>query len=96
MFIQEGDQYTCEPAPSCNRCSASKAEFLSTSLFNSKSSAPKKVAVTAAASGVNLHVRGAHLGGKVVDWAEDGSATVPGPNAAHYEHARKSCFLRAS
>jgi len=36
-------------------------------------------------------VRGAHFGGKVVDWAEDGSATVPGPNAAHYEHARKSC-----
>ena len=89
-YFQEGDVFTCEPAPACHRCTASKGELLSTSLFPSKSTPLWKAAIIKAASGQDLVVRRAPSREKVVQWEEDGSDTAPGPNSSHYESVRKS------
>jgi hypothetical protein len=49
--------------------------------------------ITEEASGNGLHARGMRgvVPGSVVEWDEDGSNVRPGPNARHYESARKEC-----
>ena len=49
--------------------------------------------ITAAAAGDDLRGMGMRgVGdGSVVDWDEDGSNVRPGPEASHYEAARKEC-----
>ena len=89
-YFQEGDVFTCEPAPACHRCTASKSDLLSTALFPSKSTPLWKAAIIRAASGQDLVVRGVPSRDKVVQWEEDGSDTAPGPNSSHYESVRKS------
>jgi hypothetical protein len=85
---------TCEPSPSCHRCPAGVLEFLRTDL----PAAPKimrarRDEITEEASGNGLHARGMRgvVPGSVVEWDEDGSNVRPGPNARHYESARKEC-----
>ena len=79
---QEGDQWTCEAAPACHRCSATKQQLLATDCsLPLKSTKETRVAITAAASGDGLRTLGARgVGrGSVVEWNEDGSGVRPGP-----------------
>ena len=57
--MQEGDQWTCESAPSCHRCPATKKQFLATDCPEAvKTEKDTRAAVTAAASGDGLRALG--------------------------------------
>ena len=91
---QEGDQWTCEAAPACHRCPATKQQFLATHCsLPLKSTKETRAAITAAASGDGLRTLGVRgVGrGSVVEWNEDGSGVRPGPEKSHYEISRAEC-----
>ena len=92
--MQEGDQWTCESAPSCHRCPATKKQFLATDCPEAmKTEKDTRAAVTAAASGDGLRALGMQRMGRgpVVQWNEDGSCVRPGPESTHYEANRAVC-----
>jgi hypothetical protein len=94
LYLQEGDQFTAESAPSCHRCPATKQNFLSTDCpLAMKTTKDTRAAVTAAASGDGLRALGMQrMGpGPVVEWNEDGSCVRPGPESSHYEAGRSEC-----
>ena len=56
---QERDQWTCEAAPACHRCPATKKQFLATDCpVTMKTTKDTRATVTAAASGDGLRALG--------------------------------------
>ena len=90
-FIQECDQYTCESPQTCHRCTASRKNFLSSAVYQTKTVTTRRVQITEAAKGSDRFLRGMRLG-TVVDWGEGEKPThSPGPNSSHYEAFRTLC-----
>lgn len=80
--------YTCESAQTCHRCNATRKDFLSTSVFPSKSTALRRSVIEQAAAGQGLQLRGLQTG-SVVDFGEHSDRIhSPGPNSSHYEKFR--------
>ncbi len=94
FYLQVGDQFTDESAPSCHSCTANKKQFLATDCpLAMKITKDTRAAVTAAASGDGLRALGMQQMGRgpVVEWNEDDSCVRPGPESSHYEAGRSEC-----
>ncbi len=94
MHIQEYDQWTCEPYPSCHRCYAGIPEFLRADLPSApKSMIIRREEIEHEASGDGLLERGQWgvVEGSVVEWDEDGANVRAGPNKRFYESCRMEC-----
>ena len=103
--MQEGDSVTCEPAPNCHRCTVCRGHFLSGDHYPAKSTLKRKSEITSVAGGAGIiypvgkrqrtgpgPAQGRRpTGAAVVTWDADGSNVRPGPAAASYEPARKTC-----
>lgn len=89
--MQECDQFTCEPPQTCHRCTATRKNFLSSAVYQTKTVNTRRAQITEAAKGSGLHLRGMQSG-PVVDWGEEEKPThSPGPNSSHYEVFRTLC-----
>ena len=83
LHMQEFDNMTCDPHPSCHRCYAGIKEFLRTDLPTApKSMNIRREEIEHEASGDGLRERGMRgvVEGSVVEWDEDGSNVRAGPN----------------
>jgi hypothetical protein len=64
FYLQEGDQFTGESAPSCHHCPANKKQFLATDCpLAMKTTKDTRAAVTAAASGDGLQTKALRVNG---------------------------------